>query len=65
MKTVQVAKIRALLGILFGVLGVAVGVRTLMTPGPKLMGLAFSVVLVALGFVRVRMYLKVKNELAP
>lgn len=65
MKTLQVAKIRALLGILFGGLGVAVGVRTLLTPGPKLMGLAFAAVLVALGFVRVRMYLKVKNELAP
>jgi len=64
-KTLHVAKIRALLGILFGVLGVAIGVRTLLTPGPKLMGLAFAAVLVALGFVRVRMYLKIKSEIAP
>jgi len=31
----------------------------------KLLGLAFSVVLIGLGLVRVRMYLKVKNELGP
>jgi uncharacterized membrane protein HdeD (DUF308 family) len=52
----------------FALLGVAVGVQLLLKPGPfnaKLIGLAFAAVLVALGVVRVRMYLKIKRELAP
>jgi hypothetical protein len=63
--TLRVAKIRAFLGIAFMLLGIAIAVHTLVQPGPKPMGLAFSVVLVALGFVRVRTYLKLKSELAP
>jgi hypothetical protein len=40
----------------------------LLRPGAfnaKLIGLAFAAVLVGLGVVRVRMYLKIKSELAP
>ncbi len=68
MMTLRVAKIRALLGTVFALLGIAVGVQLLLKPGPfnaKLIGLAFAAVLVALGVVRVRMYLKIKRELAP
>lgn len=66
--TLRVAKIRAILGLVFAVLGVTVAVNLLLHPGPmkeKWLGLAFSVVLIGLGLVRVRMYLKVKNELGP
>jgi hypothetical protein len=65
MTTLRLAKIRAILGIVFALLGIAVGVGLFFRPGPKLMGLAFAAVLVGLGVVRVRMYLKIKNELAP
>jgi len=63
----RVAKIRAFIGLVFALLGLAVGVRLLLAPGTmnaKLLGLAFSVVLIGLGLVRVRMYLKVKSDLA-
>ena len=66
--TLRVAKIRAFLGIIFALLGIAVGVQLLLRPGTmnaKLLGLAFAALLVGLGVVRVRMYLKVKSELAP
>jgi hypothetical protein len=66
--TLRVARIRALLGIIFALLGCAVGVQLLLKPGPlsaKLLGLAFAAVLVVLGVVRVRMYLKIKSETAP
>jgi hypothetical protein len=66
--TLRVAKIRAIIGMVFAILGVAVGIQLLLRPGAmnqKLLGLAFSVVLIGLGLVRVRMYLKVKHELGP
>jgi hypothetical protein len=66
--TLRVAKIRAILGIFFAILGTAVAVQLLLRPGAmnqKLLGLAFSVVLIGLGLVRIRMYLKVKSELGP
>jgi hypothetical protein len=66
--TLRVAKIRAVLGGIFAILGVAVGVQLLLRPGAmnqKMMGLAFAAVLIGLGVVRVRMYLKVKSDLAP
>lgn len=68
MKVLQVAKIRAGLGILFALLGAGIGIEILFRPEPvnqKLMGLAFAVVLIALGAVRVRMYLKLKSDLEP
>jgi hypothetical protein len=68
MRVLQVAKIRAGLGILFALLGAGIGIQLLFRPEPvnqKLMGLAFAVVLIALGTVRVRMYLKIKRELEP
>jgi hypothetical protein len=66
--TLRVAKIRALLGIIFALLGVAVAVQLLLRPGAmnqKTLGLAFAAVLIALGVVRVRVYLKIKSELEP
>ena len=66
--TLRVAKIRALLGIIFALLGVAVAVQLLLRPGAinqKTLGLAFAAVLIALGVVRVRVYLKIKSELGP
>lgn len=66
--TLRVAKIRAVLGIVFALLGFTVGVQLLLRPGPmnqKMLGLAFAAVLIGLGVVRVRMYLKVKSEIGP
>jgi hypothetical protein len=66
--TLRIAKIRAILGIIFALLGLAVGVQLVLRPGAmnqKLLGLAFAVVLIGLGAVRVRMYLKIKSDLAP
>ncbi|MGA2393273.1 MAG: hypothetical protein ABSH03_07990 [Candidatus Lustribacter sp.] len=65
MNRLRLAKIRAALGCLFVLFGLGIGVEILVRPGPKLLGLAFAVVLVALGVVRVRAYLLLKNELAP
>jgi hypothetical protein len=68
MKVLQVAKIRAGLGILFALLGAGIGIEILFRPEPfnqKLLGLGFAVVLIALGVVRVRMYLKLKSDLGP
>lgn len=66
MNVLRIAKIRAILGIVFALLGLAVGVQLLIRPGAmnaKFLGLAFAVVLVGLGVVRVRMYLKLKSDL--
>ena len=63
--TLRVAGIRAILGIVFALLGLIVAVKLLISPGAinqKYLGLAFSCVLVALGVVRVRVYLKIKRE---
>ena len=61
--TLGIARIRAILGLVFALLGVGIGVEILVRPGPKLLGLAFAVVLIALGTVRVRTYLKMRGEL--
>lgn len=66
MNTLRVAKIRAVLGIVFALLGLAVGAQLLLRPGAmnqKTLGLAFAAVLIGLGVVRVRMYLKLKSDL--
>jgi hypothetical protein len=66
--TLGIARIRAILGTVFALLGIGIGAQLLLRPGPmnqKMLGLAFAVVLVGLGAVRIRMYLKMKRELAP
>jgi hypothetical protein len=63
--TLGIARIRAILGIVFIVLGLGIVVGILVRPGPKTLGLAFAVVLMGLGAVRVRTYLKMKSEAAP
>jgi hypothetical protein len=63
--TLGIARIRAILGAIFALLGAGIGVELLARPGTlnaKMLGLAFSVVLIGLGVVRVRMYLKIKSE---
>jgi len=65
---VRMAKIRAVIGIVFALLGIGIGVQVLLRPeafSAKLWGLLFSALLVGLGAVRVRMYLKLKNTTAP
>jgi uncharacterized membrane protein len=64
----RLATIRAVLGGVFMLFGIAIGVEILLRPEPfkqKPIGLAFAVVLIALGFVRVRAYLKLKSEAGP
>lgn len=66
--TLRIAKIRAILGVVFALLGLGVGVQLALRPGAmnqKLLGLAFAAALIGLGAVRVRMYLKMKSDLAP
>jgi hypothetical protein len=66
--TLGIARIRAILGTVFALLGIGIGAQLLLRPGPmnqKMLGLAFAVVLVGLGAVRIRMYLKMKRELGP
>ena len=63
--TLGIARIRAILGSIFAVLGIVIGGQLLLRPGPfneKMLGLAFAVVLVGLGAVRVRLYFKIKSE---
>ena len=63
--TLGVARIRAILGLVFAFLGIVVGAQLMVRPvaiNQKLLGLAFAVVLIGLGFVRVRVYLKMKRE---
>jgi uncharacterized membrane protein len=59
MRTLAVARIRAIIGAAFAVLGAGIAVQLLLRPEPlrqKVLGLAFSVVLIGLGVVRVRGY---------
>jgi hypothetical protein len=66
--TLGIARIRAVLGVVFALLGLGIGVQLLLRPvglNEKLLGLAFALVLIALGAVRVRMYLKMKSEPPP
>jgi hypothetical protein len=63
-KVVAVARIRAIIGAAFAVLGAAIAVRLLLTPEPfqqKILGLGFALVLIALGVVRVRGYLALRR----
>jgi hypothetical protein len=63
--TVGIARIRAILGGIFALLGAGIGIELLLRPGTlnaKMLGLAFSAVLIGLGVVRIRMYLKIKSE---
>ncbi len=59
MNTLTLARTRAIIGVGFAALGIAIAVRSLLQPGPlgaKGMGLAFSAVMIALGAVRLRGY---------
>jgi hypothetical protein len=59
MRTLAVARIRAIIGTAFAVLGAGIAVQLLLRPEPlrqKLLGLAFALVLIGLGVVRVRGY---------
>jgi hypothetical protein len=54
-----IVRVRAVIGAAFAVIGLVIGGELLAKPAPlnqKLLGLAFSAVLVALGVVRVRAY---------
>jgi hypothetical protein len=59
MRTLAVARIRAIIGAAFAVLGAGIAVQLLLRPEPirqKVLGLAFALVLVGLGAVRIRGY---------
>jgi hypothetical protein len=61
---VAIARIRAVIGVAFAVVGVVIIGELLVKPVPlnqKLMGTAFAAVLVALGIVRVRTYLAARR----
>jgi hypothetical protein len=60
----RLARLRAIIGAAFGVLGIGIAVQLLLRPEPfaqKIMGLAFAVVLIGLGAVRVRGYLQLRR----
>ncbi len=68
MNTLAVARIRAIIGGAFALLGVGIAVQLLLRGEPfnqKILGLCFSLVLIALGVVRVRAYLAAKRGAAP
>jgi hypothetical protein len=61
---VRLAGIRAVIGAAFALLGAGIAIQLLLRPEPfnqKLMGLAFAFVLIALGALRVRGYLKLRR----
>jgi len=65
MRTLVVARTRAIIGAAFALLGFGIAVQLLLRPEPlkqKLLGLAFAFVLIALGVVRVRGYLLLRNS---
>ena len=65
MKTLAVARIRAIIGAAFALLGAGIAVQLLLRPEPlkqKLLGLGFALVLIALGVVRVRGYLALRRS---
>ncbi len=67
MKTLAVARIRAIIGAAFALLGAGIAVQLLLRPEPlqqKLLGLGFALVLIALGVVRVRGYLALRKTQA-
>lgn len=58
-RSLAIIRIRAIIGALFAAAGVVIGVRVALDPHPfntKLIGFAFTVVLIGLGGVRVREY---------
>jgi high-affinity Fe2+/Pb2+ permease len=66
-KTLAVARIRAIIGAAFALLGAGIAVQLLLRPEPlqqKLLGLGFALVLIALGVVRVRGYLALRKTQA-
>ena len=66
--TLGIARLRAIIGAAFAVVGVVIMVELLLKPVPlneKLLGLAFAATLVALGIVRVRMYVKARRPAEP
>ncbi len=67
MKQLAIARIRALLGTAFALLGAGIAVSLLLRPEPfnqKIMGLCFALVLIALGAVRVRTYLSLRKRMS-
>jgi hypothetical protein len=66
--TLGIARIRAILGLVFALFGAGIAVQLWLRPEPmnqKMLGLAFAAVLIGLGAVRVRVYLKIKSEQTP
>ena len=64
MNTLNLARIRAMIGSAFALLGIVIAVQLLLKPEPfnqKIMGLGFALVLIALGVVRVRGYLLLRK----
>ena len=60
-----IVRVRAAIGVAFAIVGVVIMGELLVKPAPfnqKLLGLAFAVVLVALGIVRVRAYLAARRS---
>jgi hypothetical protein len=58
-RPLQLVRLRAILGGVFGGLGIYLAAELLVKPAPfnqKLMGLAFAIVLIGLGAVRIRAY---------
>jgi hypothetical protein len=65
--SLTVARVRAVLGALFAAAGILIAVQLLAKPAPlnqKAMGLAFAAVLIALGVVRIRMYVMTRRRLS-
>ena len=65
--SLTVARVRAFLGALFAAAGILIAIQLLVKPVPlnqKAMGLAFAAVLIALGVVRIRMYVVTRQRLA-
>ncbi len=64
MKALDVARLRAIIGVAFVLLGTGIAVRLLLVPDPfgrKILGLGLSLALIALGVVRVRGYLALRR----
>jgi hypothetical protein len=64
-KSVKVARVRAILGVAFAVLGVLIALQLAVRVAPfneKIFGFVFAAALVGLGVVRVRQYLAVRDR---
>lgn len=63
----NIIRIRAALGLAFALVGILIAAELAAKPAPlnqKALGLGFAGVLIALGLVRIRMYLKARSEAA-